>query len=204
MIDQLNTLDTHLFLKLNGWHSPFWDRIMWFISGKIEWLPFYILLIILLIYLFKKQSIFIVIGAIIAVILADQLAVHAFKEVIGRLRPSHDPEISDMVHIIHDYRGGLYGFVSNHAANTFSLATYLSLIVRKRYFTIILFAWALLVSYSRIYLGVHYPGDIIGGAVLGLFIGWGIYTIYRILNRKTNPPAAETINPSLKKKAVNG
>jgi undecaprenyl-diphosphatase len=194
MLDQLNALDTSLFLKINGWHSPFWDRIMWFISGKIEWMPFYILLTLFLICRFKKQSIFMIAGAIIAVILADQLAVHAFKEVIGRLRPSHDPDISNIVHIINNYRGGLYGFVSNHAANSFSLAAYLSLIVRKNYFTAIMFSWAVLLSYSRIYLGVHYPGDVICGAVLGLFIGWGIYKVYGICIRKPDQTVKPTID----------
>jgi undecaprenyl-diphosphatase len=186
MLEQLNTFDTRIFLWLNSWHSPFWDRVMWHISGRIEWFPFYLLLIAYLIYHYRRQSIFIIIGALLAVILADQLAVHVFKDVIGRLRPSYNPNIQNIVHIVNDYRGGLYGFVSNHAANTFSLATFLSLVTRNRYLSAILVAWATLVSYSRIYLGVHYPGDIIAGALLGVFIGWLIFVLYKnLLNKKT-------------------
>jgi len=116
---------------------------------------------------------FILLGIALCVLLADQLSVHLFKNVFQRLRPSHEPELTGMVHLVRDYRGGNWGFVSSHAANTFAIATFLSLIFKNRKFWIILFSWCIIVSYTRIYLGVHYPGDIFGGALLGMVIGWG-------------------------------
>jgi len=184
MLDQLLKLDTQLFLWLNSHHSPFWDDVMWLISGKIEWLPLYLVLIAFIIYRFRWKSITILIAIIIAVALADQLAVKAFKEVFERLRPTHNPEIQHLVHIVNDYRGGSYGFVSNHAANSFSLAMFISLLFKNRYVTISIFFWALLVSYSRIYLGVHYPGDILGGTVLGMGIGCMVFFVYTKLSER--------------------
>ncbi len=92
-----------------------------------------------------------------------------------RLRPSHDPDISHLVHIVRDRQGGLYGFVSSHAANSFAFATFTFLAISRRWFTILIFSWATVVSYSRIYLGVHYPGDIIAGAALGLLTGTALW-----------------------------
>lgn len=178
MLDKLITLDTELFLWLNSHHSPCWDKIMWFISGKVEWLPLYLLLLGYIIYRYRWRSITILIATAIAISLADQLSVIAFKETFQRLRPSHNPSITHLVHIVNGYRGGLYGFISNHAANSFALACLMSLLFRKKYLTILLFTWASLVSYSRIYLGVHYPGDILGGAVFGTLIGWLTYVLY--------------------------
>ncbi len=179
MLDRLINMDINLFLWLNSHHSPFWDHIMWFVSGKIEWIPLYLVLLIFVIQRFKWQSISIVIAVIIAITLADQLAVKVFKEVFERLRPSHNPEIEHLVHLVNNYHGGKYGFVSNHAANSFALAVFTSLLIRKKWFIAAMLFWALLVSYSRIYLGVHYPGDIIGGAILGSLIGWLIYYIFK-------------------------
>lgn len=190
MLDKLSALDTNIFLWLNGHHTAYWDQVMWFISGKFEWVPLYILLIAFIIYRYKKQSILIITCLLVAVILADQLAVHAFKEVFERLRPSRNPDIEQMVHLVNGYRGGLYGFVSNHAANTFALATFLSMLIGNKYFSLSIIIWASLVSYSRIYLGVHYPGDVVGGAMLGILIGWLLFISYNKIRKM--------------KKAVNG
>lgn len=178
MIERLIQIDINLFLWLNSHHSPFWDSVMWFVSGKIQWLPLYLLLLGYIIYRYKWQSISIVIAMIIAITLADQLAVKAFKEVFERLRPSHNPDIQHLVHIVNSYRGGAYGFVSNHAANSFALAVFISFLLKKRIITAGMLFWAACVSYSRIYLGVHYPGDILGGALLGSLIGWLVYYIF--------------------------
>jgi undecaprenyl-diphosphatase len=184
MLDKLNTLDTTIFLWLNSKHSPFWDQVMWFISGKIEWLPLYILLLGFIIYRYKKQSILIILCIIIAIVLADQLAVHAFKDVFERLRPSHNTDILQKIHLVNGYRGGLYGFVSNHAANTFALAAFLSLLIKNKAFTLSIFIWASVVSYSRVYLGVHYPGDVLCGAILGVLIAWLVFLSYCKIRKK--------------------
>ncbi len=195
MLDKIIALDTQLFLWLNSYHSPVWDKIMWFISGKIEWLPLYILIIVYIIYRYRLKSITILIAIVLTVALADQLAAKAFKEVFERLRPSHNPEIQHLVHIVGDYRGGSFGFVSNHAANSFSLAMFITLLFKNKYISTFIFFWALLVSYSRIYLGVHYPGDILGGAALGILLGWLIYLLYRKVSERVFRK---------KKKAVHG
>ncbi len=184
MLETLNHLDTQLFLFLNGIHSPFWDNVMWWISGKKEWIPLYLILLAALIYRFKRKTLVILIFVALAITLSDQLAVRLFKDVFHRLRPCHNPDIQSMVHILRNHCGGLYGFISNHAANTFCLAAYLTHIFRNRYFSWFMYVWAAIVSYSRIYLGVHYPGDIIGGALFGILVGWLVYRLYLVTIRK--------------------
>lgn len=184
MIEKIDHLDTSLFLWLNSHHTPIWDQIMWHISGKLEWVPFYIILIGYLIYKYRIKSVYIIVAIAIAVTLADQLAVKAFKEVFERFRPSNNPAIRDLVYIVNNYRGGSYGFVSNHAANTFSLATFLILLFSNRIFTVVIIFWAFIVSYSRIYIGVHYPADVICGALLGVICGGAVFYAYRLFDDK--------------------
>jgi undecaprenyl-diphosphatase len=195
MLERLDTFDKNLFLWLNGHNSPFFDRVMWFVSGKIEWLPLYLLIIGYIIYKYHWKSITILIAVIIAVALADQIAVIAFKNVFHRLRPSQNQEIQNLVHIVKGYRGGLYGFVSNHAANTFSFSVFLSMLLRKTWLSISILFWASVVSYSRIYLGVHYPGDVIGGALLGIIIGLSVFILYLKVESKiyNHPPDVEKV-----------
>jgi undecaprenyl-diphosphatase len=184
MLDKLIALDTNLFLWLNGHNSPFWDKVMWFISGRNEWIPVYVLFAAYIIYRYRWQSIPVIIAIIVAVTLADQLAVHLFKDVFQRPRPTYNPAIQNLVHVVNDYRGGTFGFISNHAADTFVFATFLSFLFKNRYFTISILSWAAIVSYSRIYLGVHYPGDVLGGMIFGSFLGWLIFTVYFQVDKK--------------------
>ena len=177
MLEVLDLIDTRLFLVLNGLHSETLDEIMWHISGKLEWIPLYAFLLGYLIYRFRQKSIWIVLGTIILITMSDQASVHLFKNVFERLRPCHEPSLAGMVHIVRDHCGGLYGFVSSHAANTFGLAVFTALFIRSRYYWTGIIFWALLVSCSRIYLGVHYPGDILGGAVLGALLASGVYCL---------------------------
>lgn len=182
MIEKLNELDTSLFLWLNSFNSPFWDKVMWVVSGKIEWVPLYAILLAIVIYKYRWKSIWIVLAIALLITLADQISTEVFKKGIERLRPSHNEEIRDIVHVVKDYsgnyyRGGFYGFVSSHAANSFAVATFFTLLFKRRWFTYSIFFWASLVSYSRIYLGVHYPGDIIGGAILGAVIALLVYLL---------------------------
>jgi undecaprenyl-diphosphatase len=177
MLETLNHWDTQLFLFLNGLHAPFLDPVMWFVSGKIQWLPLYLGILGLLIYRFRWRTGWILLGVAVLITMSDQASVHLFKENFQRLRPCHQEDIVGLVHLVNDYCGGQYGFVSSHASNSFGIAVFTGLFLARRYYWIIILAWAALVAYSRIYLGVHFPGDIIGGALLGSLLAYGLYRI---------------------------
>jgi len=178
MLEYLTQLDIKWFLSLNGLHNPFWDTIMWYISGTKTWIPLYALILFFVFKKLKWEGFIALLFFVLLIVLADQSSVKLFKNVFERLRPCHNPEIKHLVHIVNNKCGGQFGFVSSHAANTFALAMFTSLFFRKKWVTISFFAWATLVSYSRIYLGVHFPFDVIGGALLGLLIGVLTYITY--------------------------
>ena len=158
------------------------DTVMWYISTAWPWLPLFGFVIY---YTYQKYSwkgiVILVGGAGLCILLADRISVMAFKEVFQRYRPTHNTEIGDLVHTVlkpngEEYRGGLYGFVSSHAANYGAIATYLFFLFRKfSKWWWLLFFWAALIAYSRVYLGVHYPADIFCGGLLGFAIGMGVY-----------------------------
>lgn len=177
MLETLNQWDTQLFLFLNGMHAPFMDRVMWFVSGKIQWLPLYLIILGLLIYRFRWRAGWILLGIAVLITMSDQASVHLFKETIQRLRPCHQDHIAPLVHLVNDYCGGRYGFVSSHASNSFAIALFTGLFLGKRYYWTGILVWATLVGYSRVYLGVHFPGDIFGGALLGSLLAYGLYRI---------------------------
>lgn len=183
MIDKLLQIDTNLFLFLNGLHAPFLDPIMVFFSGKLTWLPLYIILIFLMFRRFGWRAIWALLGVALVVTLADQTSVHLFKNVFERLRPCHNPEIKEFIHLAAGKCYGKYGFVSSHAANTFGVAVFLSLLFKRSWFSIFILSWAAIVSYSRIYLGVHYPGDIIFGGLLGAICGYACWNLLYGINR---------------------
>jgi undecaprenyl-diphosphatase len=180
----IGKLDQELFLFLNSINSPFWDNIMYAISGRIIWIPLYLTILYVLVSKLKRKMFILVPIIIIAVTLCDQISVHLFKEVFQRLRPCHEPALEGMIHLVRGECGGLYGFVSSHATNSFNVAILSLMFIRKRWFTITILFWAALVSYSRIYLGVHYPGDVICGALLGSLIGYATWFAYTYIDRK--------------------
>jgi undecaprenyl-diphosphatase len=184
MLETLITWDTDLFLFLNGIHSPFWDRFMWLVTGKYIWIPLYLFILGWLIRDYRWKAAILLVFIVLLITMSDQSSVKLFKQVFMRLRPCHEPAIADLVHIVNGKCGGKYGFVSSHAANTFAIAIFSLMLIRNRYYTISIIFWASMVSYSRVYLGVHYPGDILCGAILGMIIGFIVYKVYRLTEAK--------------------
>ena len=169
MIEQLNQWDRALFLWLNGKHTDWLDPIMVFISGKYEWIPLYVFLLFLLYKTYGLKGFWSLLFIALLITLTDQLASGLLKPWVARPRPCHEEALSGLVHTVNKC-GGRYGFASSHASNTFGIALFFFWILRPRHrWAWLLILWAAVVSYSRVYLGVHYPGDIIVGAL----IGWG-------------------------------
>ena len=184
----LSDIDARLLLIVNGEHSPFFDSVMWCISGRWIWVPFYAVLAYLLFrrMSWKRASICLVtIGLII--LAADQTCATLIRPEIGRLRPANlNNPLSSFVHVVNGYRGGRYGFPSCHAANTFALAVFMSLVIRHKWFTVMMFSWAFVVSYSRMYLGVHYFGDLFCGATIGSLFAVLFYYLQNYLFKRLN------------------
>lgn len=180
----LEHIDQQLLLFLNAQNSPFWDQVMHAISGKVIWAPLYLAILLYLGFRHKRKFLIILLFIILAVTLADQVSVQLFKNVFHRLRPCNEPALQGMIHLFKGECGGKYGFVSSHASNSFNVALLSLMFIKKRWYTISIILWALIIGYSRIYLGVHYPGDVICGSIVGAFIGWGVYKLYELTDNR--------------------
>lgn len=177
--------DQELLLKMNGSNSLFWDGFMWLATNMLTWMPFAAILLYVIIKNNKIKEAFWVIGMLaLVILLADQISSGICKPYFARFRPTQDPLLMYQIDIVNGYRGGIYGFTSSHAANTFGVAIFLSLVIRSWSLSTILFIWAILNAYSRIYLGVHYPGDIFFGTLTGVIVGIIIYLLYSYLQKK--------------------
>ncbi|WP_339868232.1 phosphatase PAP2 family protein [uncultured Algoriphagus sp.] len=171
MIEKIKTWDEHLFLWLNSFHVDWLDVVMFQLSQTLIWVPFYAILVYFIYRSDPKNSWWVFGGIALTILISDQVTSGLMKPYFERLRPCHDERWSD---IIYNYRrcGGLFGFASSHAANTFGLAVFLNLKMKGNLrFLPWLFLWAAVISYTRIYLGVHYPMDIIVGALVGSAAG---------------------------------
>lgn len=183
MIDTLAGMDSQLLLGLNQFHCGFMDEFMMLFSSRWVWVPMYASLLYLLWRVFPPRAVVVALVAVaVDITLSDQTCATLIRPVVQRLRPSNlQNPLSELVHVVHNYRGGPYGFPSCHAANSFALAVMMSLLLRRRWFTVFIFIWAVLNSYSRIYLGVHYPGDLLAGAVAGSIIAALCYLLAVLL-----------------------
>ena len=196
-MDYLIHIDQQWLLAINGWHSEWADMLMWYISKSTTWLPLYALLVGLIVYRFGILSpslcregrrgssllrvLIILAGFAVAVGLSDFISSGIIKPWVCRLRPTHEPELAGLIHLVNGYTGGLYGFVSSHAANTMACALLFALLYRNKYATVGLMLWVALNCYSRMYLGVHYPADIIGGLAIGALMATLTYGMVRRL-----------------------
>ncbi|WP_445716315.1 phosphatase PAP2 family protein [Flavobacterium sp.] len=174
MLEQLKEIDSQLFLFLNGKHNTFFDPIMYWASDKLFWFPFYLFLVVIIFCEYKKRGIYVLLAIGILITLCDQTASNLIKNTVKRLRPSHEPALQNIIHLSQAGKGGQYGFISSHSANAFGLATFLILLLPKKYnwLKIIIIFWAVLVAYSRVYNGVHYPSDVIVAIILGIIYGF--------------------------------
>ena len=174
-LETINHIDQSIFFFFNGRHNPFWDVVMPLFTLIKPWLIFYAVIIFFIIRKYRMKAIAVLILLALAILISDQFSV-LVKETVKRLRPTHDPAIQHLVHNVYR-KGGLYGFFSSHATNTFAVAMFTTKLFKNVRYTILIFFWATLVSYTRIYVGVHYPFDILTGMVVGLLIGHFIYKL---------------------------
>ncbi len=182
MLDTLINLDRNLFLAINGMHSAFTDQLMFWISDRFIWIPFYIVLAVFLFRKFGKHALYMVLFAAVFITMSDQLSV-LFKNYFERERPCHDESIAFLVHTVNNKCGGKFGFVSSHAANVMAVFTWLLLLTKNKFrmLTWCTAIWVILVSYSRVYMGVHFPADIAGGWIVGALSALVTYIIYRLI-----------------------
>src|SRR5574344_2445103 len=176
MLEFIDNIDRKIFLLLNGFHFDWLDPIMKIISSTYFWIPIILLFIVCTIIYFKKRFWIPIIFVAVAFALTDAGST-LVKKSFKRPRPTHNIELADKVHVVDNYRGGDYGFFSGHAANSLGLALLSLLFIRKKFYTVIVISWTVLVSYSRIYLGVHYPFDILCGFLYGTLVAFLLYNI---------------------------
>lgn len=188
-MESLFHIDSDLFLFLNGLHTGWMDRVMNLFTDMWVWIPLYLLLIYWTVRQYGKRFWWVILAVALVVLCADQLASHVCKPVFQRLRPCFNPDFQGLIHLPKGLAGGQYGFVSSHAANTFGVAVFLTAALSqyRPWPAILLFLWATVSSYSRIYIGYHYPGDILCGAVIGVLVGLIIWMVFRRLNRSLSP-----------------
>ena len=193
MLEQILDYERNAFLWLNGRHNAFMDSFFWLYSGQIVWIPITIFLLFLLFYKKNwKESLLILLSIVLIIILCDQISSNICKPYFMRFRPTHHPDFMDYVKTVNDYKGGKYGFISGHAANSFGFALFTILLFRYRWYTISILIWGTLMAYSRIYLGVHFISDIVPAIVVSILIAYLIYKLYivvrrKLLNKNDNP-----------------
>ncbi len=182
-METISTIDSDLFLFLNGLHADWMDKVMIAITQMWVWVPLYLLLIYWVVKQYGKRCWWVFLAVGLVVFCSDQISAHICKPFFQRLRPCYNANFQGLIYLPKGLAGGKYGFVSSHAANTFAVAAFLSAALRKNrnWMGVVLYLWAFISSYSRIYLGFHYPGDILCGALLGILIGIILWKVFHLL-----------------------
>jgi undecaprenyl-diphosphatase len=187
MLEKLLTIDQEILFFFNGLHTTWLDQAMFYLSKTATSIPLYALLVYLIFKFYRKDSWLVFLSIALCVLLADQITSGFMKPFFERLRPTHNPDIKDLIHTVNGYRGGKYGFASSHAANTFAVAMLIWFLFKQHVSGISwVFAWAVLISSTRIYLGVHYPSDILVGALVGVICGCISFKLFSFLIKKIN------------------
>ena len=179
-MEELIQFDKHLLLMLNGSDSVFLDYVVMTLTNAKTWIPLYLALFYVVVKsnMTKKDILFVVAAAGFCVLCAGGFDDSVVKPLVARWRPTHDPQIGMLIDTVDNYRGGNYGFFSAHASNTFSIALFFSLLMRRRWLVVTLVCYSLVNCWTRLYLGVHYPGDITVGLIWGSIVGYCIYRLY--------------------------
>jgi len=188
LLNYLKDIDSRLLLAINSMHSDLIDSLMIVLSEKTSWIPFYGLILVLIIIKYKWRSWLVLTCIALLITASDQLTSGFMKPYFERLRPCHEETLVKLLYLPIGC-GGAYGFVSSHAANSFAAATFLWLLLHRHFRAVVLlFPWAFMICYSRIYLGAHYPGDVIGGMIIGSCLGYLFFRIYTLADQKITKP----------------
>jgi undecaprenyl-diphosphatase len=180
-VEKLLPFERDLFFALNGSDSLFLDNVMWMLSGRLVWIPLFLFILSLFFYKTSwKEALLVTLFFILVFVVSDQISSSICKPLFERFRPTNHPDFKELVDIVNGYRGGRYGFISSHATNSFGLAVFLSLLFQDRRVTIAVIFWALLNSYTRVYLGVHFVSDILAGMIVGSVLGYLFYELLRL------------------------
>jgi len=185
--DAILAADRTAFLAVNGAHDAVTDVWMSYISDPRLWIPVYLLFLVLVKVRWGWRGFWWSLPiAGLMILCSDAGSVLLFKDTVQRLRPCHAPDLEGLVHLVDGHCGGPYGFVSSHASNHFALATFMvgMLQRRPRWAIVLLYLWAALICYSRVYLGVHYPGDVIVGAMYGALVGGLAYGLFLTIHQR--------------------
>ena len=175
-MSSLNEIDHQLTLAINGSDSLFWDNVMYTVTDTFSWT---LVIIVLLAIIFKnntwKEALMVYVAMILLIVVADHICSGIVKPLVARWRPTQDPQLMYLVDVVRGYRGGRFGFFSGHACNTMCMAMFLSWLFRSTKVTLTLFFWSLSTTFTRLYLGVHYLGDVCVGFIVGAILGFGFY-----------------------------
>ena len=194
MIEKLLQLDTHLFLLINHSGTSLFDPVMRFLSSAWIWIPVFGYILYHQIREQKHRAWVNLLILILVYVASEQISNHLLKDTIQRLRPCHQSDLAGQVRLVARQCGGLYSFVSTHASNAFSVALFSLLLIKKNWYTISILIWAVLVSYSRIYLGVHFPGDVTGGIILGIILAYTGFTVSKLICTSHKPDNMTTLS----------